>query len=99
MLKAEFDGTTYVKLSISHSNGNNFIENLIKVPLLVAKNCEILPKIETNVTNFEVWDTKVELPKIEFTNIDVYQYRGIPVPKNSSKNWIFRAKFPKFSKI
>ena len=38
-----------------------------------------LPKIETNFTNFEVWSTKIELPKIEITNIEGYQYRGIPV--------------------
>ena len=39
-----------------------------------------LPKIETNFTNFEVWSTKIELPKIEITNIERYQYQGIPVP-------------------
>ena len=38
-----------------------------------------LPKIEANFTNFEVWSSKTELPKIEFTNIEGYQYRGIPV--------------------
>ena len=38
-----------------------------------------LPKIETNFTNFEVWSKKIELPKIEITNIEGYQYRGIPV--------------------
>ena len=38
-----------------------------------------LPKIETNFTTFEVWSTKIELPKIEITNIEGYQYRGIPV--------------------
>ena len=46
-----------------------------------------LPKIETNFTNFEVWSTKIELPKIEITNIEGYQYRGIPVhpPQVSTK--------------
>ena len=38
-----------------------------------------LPKIEANFTNFEVWCSKTELPKIEITNIEGYQYRGIPV--------------------
>ena len=38
-----------------------------------------LPKIEANFTNFEVWCSKIELPKIEITNIEGYQYRGIPV--------------------
>ena len=38
-----------------------------------------LPKIEANFTNFEVWYSKPELPKIEITNIEGYQYRGIPV--------------------
>ena len=38
-----------------------------------------LPKIEANFTNFEVWSSKTELPKIEITNIEGYQYRGIPV--------------------
>ena len=27
----------------------------------------------------EVWCSKTELPKIEITNIEGYQYRGIPV--------------------
>ena len=44
-----------------------------------------LPKIETNFTNFEVWSTKIELPKIEITNIEGYQYRGIPVMKKISE--------------
>ena len=38
-----------------------------------------LPKIEANFTNLEVWCSKTELPKIEITNIEGYQYRGIPV--------------------
>jgi len=38
-----------------------------------------LPKIEANFTNFEVWCSKAELPKIKITNIEGYQYRGIPV--------------------
>ena len=28
-----------------------------------------LPKIEANFTNFKVWSSKTELPKIEITNI------------------------------
>ena len=40
-----------------------------------------LPKIEANFTNLEVWCSKTELPKIEITNIEGYQYRGIPVHK------------------
>ena len=38
-----------------------------------------LPKIEANFTNFEIWSSKTELPKIEITNIEGYQYRGILV--------------------
>ena len=41
-----------------------------------------LPKIEANFTNLEVWCSKTELPKIEITNIEGYQYRGIPVLAN-----------------
>ena len=35
-----------------------------------------LPKIEGNFTNFEVWSSKTELPKIEITNIEGNKYRG-----------------------
>ena len=38
-----------------------------------------LPKIEANFTNFEVWCSKTELPKIKITNIKGYQYQGMPV--------------------
>ena len=41
-----------------------------------------LPKIEAKFTNFEVWCSKTELPKMEITNIEGYQYRGIPVISN-----------------
>ena len=44
-----------------------------------------LPKIEANFTNLEVWCSKTELPKIEITNIEGYQYRGIPVQYNNKK--------------
>ena len=46
---------------------------------MVAKIHENFTKDRKNVTNFEVWSTNIKLPKIEITNIDVYQYRGIPV--------------------
>ena len=45
-----------------------------------------LPKIEANFTNLEVWCSKTELPKIEITNIEGYQYRGIPVAKKLGQN-------------
>ena len=46
-----------------------------------------LPKIEANFTNFEVWCSKTELPKIEITNIEGYQYRGIPVLTLGQGTW------------
>ena len=84
--KAEFDGVQNVKLLIFYIHGNNLAEKMVKMIVSVAKNREILPKIETNVTNFEVWYTNIKLPKIEITNIDVYQYRGIPVLNYFLKN-------------
>ena len=72
------------------------------MPFSVAKNRKILPKIETNITNFEVWYTKAELPKIEITNIDVYQYRGIPVVYSKytlSKIRIFKEIFNRFQQF
>ena len=81
-LKAEFDGKKYVKLLILYIHSNNLVKKLIKMTVSVTKNREILPNIEPNVTNFEVWYTNIKLPKIEITNIDVYQYQGIPVLKS-----------------
>ena len=60
-------------LQDSYKIGNIFTKDFLKK----------LPKIEANFTNFEVWSSKTELPKIEITNIEGYQYRGIPIYKYS----------------
>ena len=57
-----------------------FMQDSCKIGNIFTKDfLKKLPKIEANFTNFEVWSSKTELPKIEFTNIEGYQYRGIPV--------------------
>ena len=55
-----------------------------------------LPKIEANFTNLEVWCSKTELPKIEITNIEGYQYRGIPVEKTLCFDLLKPLALPRF---
>ena len=57
-------------------NSDRFVKNLKHFQ---QRSLKKLPKTEANFTNFEVWCSKTELPKIEITNIEGYQYRGIPV--------------------
>ena len=61
-----------------------FMQDSCKIGNIFTKDFfKKLPKIEANFTNFEVWSSKTELPKIKITNIEGYQYRGIPVCQKS----------------